>query len=92
MDQLLGHSITYRIAVGPQAGRKVFTLQTLPACDEPFDDLVHRDGCDQSRHRGANTGGSIFRTGHNQPYPARWSYNAASSAPKGSPGLVISSA
>ena len=33
MDQLLGHSITYRIAVGPQAGRKVFTLQTLPAND-----------------------------------------------------------
>jgi hypothetical protein len=26
--------------VGPQAGRKVFTLQTLPACDEPFDDSV----------------------------------------------------
>jgi hypothetical protein len=25
MDQLLGHSITYRIAVGPHAGRKVFT-------------------------------------------------------------------
>jgi hypothetical protein len=23
---LLGHSITYRIAVGPQQGRKVFTL------------------------------------------------------------------
>ena len=34
--QLLGHSITYRVAVGPQAGRKVFTLQTLPAC-EPDD-------------------------------------------------------
>jgi hypothetical protein len=33
MNQLLGNSITYRIAVGPQAGRKVFTLQTLPACD-----------------------------------------------------------
>ena len=29
---LLGHSITYRIAVGPQQGRKVFTLQTLPDC------------------------------------------------------------
>jgi hypothetical protein len=27
MDQLRGHSITYRIA---QAGRKVFSLQTLP--------------------------------------------------------------
>jgi len=31
---------TYRIAVGPQQGRKVFTLQTLPACDETFDDGV----------------------------------------------------
>ena len=30
MDQLRGHSITYRIALGPQQGRKVFTLQTLP--------------------------------------------------------------
>ena len=28
MAQLLGSSITYRIAVGPQQGRKVFTLQT----------------------------------------------------------------
>ncbi len=32
MSQLLGSSITYRIAVGPQQGRKVFTLQTLPDC------------------------------------------------------------
>ena len=42
MAQLLGHSITYRIAVGPQAGRKVFTLQTLPACDpeDQFGDTV----------------------------------------------------
>ncbi len=39
MNQLLGHSITYRIAVGPQAGRKVFTLQTLPASD-PDDDFT----------------------------------------------------
>jgi hypothetical protein len=40
MTQLLGHSITYRIAVGPQAGRKVFTLQTLPGSDAPFGDAV----------------------------------------------------
>ena len=40
MNQLLGSSITYRIAMGPQAGRKVFTLQTLPASNEPFDDLL----------------------------------------------------
>ena len=32
INQLLGSSITYRIAVGPQQGRKVFTLQTLPDC------------------------------------------------------------
>ncbi len=38
MHHLLGHSITYRIAVGPQQGRKVLTLQTLPDCgsDDPF--------------------------------------------------------
>ena len=32
-NQLLGNSITYRIAVGPQQGRKVLTLQTLPDCE-----------------------------------------------------------
>ena len=36
MNQLLGHSFIYRIAVGPQAGRKVLSLQTLPPC-EPDD-------------------------------------------------------
>lgn len=40
MEQLLSSSVTYRIAVGPQQGRKVFTLQTLPGSDEPFDDGV----------------------------------------------------
>jgi len=41
-NQLLGSSITYRIAVGPQQGRKVFTLQTLPDCqsDNPFSSSV----------------------------------------------------
>jgi hypothetical protein len=33
MDPLWGHSITRRIAVGPQAGRKALTLQTLAAGD-----------------------------------------------------------
>ena len=37
LNQLLGHCITYRIAVGPQQGRKVYTLQTVPATDEPYD-------------------------------------------------------
>ena len=31
---LLGHSISYRIAVGPHRGRKVFKLQTLPICNK----------------------------------------------------------
>lgn len=43
LDQLLGHSITYRIAVGPHQGRKVFTLQTLPA-DDPDDLCADRLG------------------------------------------------
>ena len=30
LTQLHGASVTYRIATGPQQGRKVFTLQTLP--------------------------------------------------------------
>ena len=34
MQQLQGRSITYRIAMGPQAGRKVLTLQTIPAWGE----------------------------------------------------------
>jgi hypothetical protein len=31
LDDLLGHSITYRIAIGPRAGQKLFTLPTVPA-------------------------------------------------------------
>lgn len=33
MDQLMDHLIASRVAVGPQTGRKVSTLQTRPACD-----------------------------------------------------------
>jgi len=40
MDDLLGHSITYRVAVGPRAGQKVFSLQTVPVReDEPREKL-----------------------------------------------------
>jgi len=34
MHQLHGHAITYRIALEPQQGRKVFTLQTIPYSTE----------------------------------------------------------
>jgi ribosomal protein S27E len=36
-------SITYRIALGPQQGRKVFTLQTLPACEDDIRSTVGRE-------------------------------------------------
>jgi hypothetical protein len=30
LDHLIGHSINYRIAIGPRVGQKVLTLQTVP--------------------------------------------------------------
>jgi hypothetical protein len=30
LDDLVAHSVTYRVAVGPRAGQKVFSLQTSP--------------------------------------------------------------
>ena len=36
MNELQSHSITYRIAMGPQQGRKVFKLQTIPAWEDDF--------------------------------------------------------
>ena len=38
MDDLLGHSVTYRIAVGPHQGEKAFTLQTLAPRGEDTED------------------------------------------------------
>ena len=46
LDDLIGHSITYRIAVGPRAGQKLFTLQTLLAGAIPEAER-------QGDHRGA---------------------------------------
>lgn len=34
---MLGFSVSYRIAVGAQQGRRVYTRQTRPVCDDPFD-------------------------------------------------------
>jgi hypothetical protein len=36
LDQLTGASIHYRIAIGPNTGRKALTLRTVPAQPEPF--------------------------------------------------------
>jgi ribosomal protein S27E len=45
LDDLVGHSITYRIAAGPRAGQKLFTLQTLPA-NEPEQQGDHRSAAE----------------------------------------------
>jgi hypothetical protein len=71
MDQLLEHSITYRIAVGPQRGRKVFTLQTLTDC-EPEDELSVPLGVvtrfSANSHDSISISGSKFRLSR---YPYR---------------------
>ena len=36
LDQLVGASIHYRVAIGPNAGKKALTLRTVPARPEPF--------------------------------------------------------
>jgi hypothetical protein len=52
LDDLIGHSIAYRIAVGPKAVQKLFTLQTVPARKpEPEQ---------QGDHRGAADAGGFF--------------------------------
>ncbi len=47
LDDLLGHCITYRIGVGPRAGQKLFTLQTLPASEEADDQPGRSSWCRQ---------------------------------------------
>jgi hypothetical protein len=46
MQQVLGCSVSYRIAVGPQQGRKVFTLQTIPSWedDDRFSQVAKASG------------------------------------------------
>jgi hypothetical protein len=57
LGQLRAHSITYRIAVGPKAGRKALTLRTLPGRDPdepPASLLAKSDGF--SLHAGVTVG------------------------------------
>jgi hypothetical protein len=56
LDDLIGHSITYRIAVGPRTGQKLFTLQTVAARAEEAEQ--------QGDHRSAaNAGGFSLHAG-----------------------------
>ena len=53
LTQLQGACVTYRIAIGPQQGRKVFTLQTLPGREDKAD----------TRSRVANNAGFSLHAG-----------------------------
>jgi len=48
-------SITYRIAVGPQQGRKVFTLQTLPDESDSLSSSTVGETAGFSLHAGVAT-------------------------------------
>ena len=50
LDELRSHSIPYRIALGPHAGRQAFTLQRLPRCGEFAHGAARANGF--SRHAG----------------------------------------
>ena len=51
-DDLLGHSITYRIALGAHQGRKAFTLQTVPAVARGDDNSAVAKAAGFSLHAG----------------------------------------
>jgi hypothetical protein len=72
MHDLIGHSITYRIATGPRAGQKVFTLQTLPPREElPSEDRLAR-ASGFSLHAGVSVnGGERTKLEHLVRYVAR---------------------
>lgn len=55
LDDLIDHSITYRIAVGPRAGQKLFRLQALSAMELGNDQ--------QGDHRGAARAGFSLHAG-----------------------------
>ncbi len=72
MHDLIGHSITYRVATGPRAGQKVFTLQTLPAVEELASDERLARAAGFSLHAGVSVdGGERTKLEHLVRYVAR---------------------
>ena len=55
MQELHSHSVTYRIAMGPQRGRKVFTLQTIPPKSDLPPDSCHASQTWQEPKRARDT-------------------------------------
>jgi hypothetical protein len=57
MQDLHGHSITYRVSLGSQRGKKVFTLQTLPPQTEENSSSQVANVAGFSLHAGVATKG-----------------------------------
>ena len=55
VDDLLGHSITYRIALGAHRGRNAFTLQTVPAVAGGDDSCAVAKAAGFSLHAGVTS-------------------------------------
>lgn len=58
LEDLIAHSITYRIAIGPHRGAKLFTLQTLPPAPECPEDSRVAQAAGFSLHAGIATSGA----------------------------------
>jgi hypothetical protein len=72
MHDLIGHSITYRVATGPRAGQKVFTLQTLPPREELLSQESLARAAGFSLHAGVSAqGGERTKLEHLVRYVAR---------------------
>jgi len=54
MQQFIGHSVTYRVAIGKQSGQKVFSLQTLPASNSHHDNAQVAKASGFSLHAGVS--------------------------------------
>jgi hypothetical protein len=78
LSDFLSFAAPYRIAMGPQQGRKVFTLQTLPDCGN--DQFASRVGnvAGFSLHAGV-AAGAIAEEAHERPSPdwSHWCLNHA---------------
>jgi hypothetical protein len=72
MHDLIGHSITYRVATSPRAGQKVFTLQTLPPREELLSQERLARAAGFSLHAGVSAqGGERTKLEHLVRYVAR---------------------
>ena len=80
LDDLIGHSITYRIAAGPRAGQKLFTLQTLSASAMPVPCRVRTAQPTARSHHAGWSGQGQGAGGHREDPGAPGTHGAGSAS------------